>query len=280
MYLATCPSKKKVFLPVLLYEVYAILTLLTGQRYPFIGISLYILTYWFLREKREGGWIKKWHYVAILIAIPVLMLGVTAYDSVRVGKAVDFSSISEGMREFFVDQGGSINVTRRTIYNAKQLENMHFVSFSSTYSTIFGNFIATKLFGATVYSGNSIEHAMLGHSLAHRLSYYAYGNAYLAGRGTGSSYIAELFHDFSYVGVFLGSLFYGVLIEKINRMEFKSYIKCGVLMAFLYYIYLLPRGSFDAFVGGIFNIYAIILWFMIYLLSQILNRRRKNGVKK
>nr|WP_295280561.1 O-antigen polysaccharide polymerase Wzy family protein [uncultured Blautia sp.] len=282
MYLATCPDKIKVIFPMALYELYALLTLLTGQRYPFIGISLYILTYWFLRERNEGGWIKKWYYIAIIVMLPILMLGVTAYDSIRVGEKIDFHNVVDGFRDFFVDQGGSINVIRRTIYNANQLRDMPLVSFSSTYSTVCGNVIARKLFGITVYSGNSVEHAMLGHSLAHRLSYYAYGNGYLAGRGTGTSYIAELFHDFSYIGVFIGSFVYGVLIEKINRIDFKAYIKNGFLLALLYYIYLLPRGSFDGFVGGVFNIYSIFLWFITYVLSKLLGRKNKvrYGVKK
>lgn len=275
MYLATCPVKRKVIFPTILYEVYAFLTLLTGQRYPFIGISLYILTYWFLREKLEGGWIKKRYYFMLILMIPVLLLGITAYDSIRVGQNADFNSISEGIRNFFVDQGGSINVIRRTIYNAEQLKDIKWVSFDTTFSTIKGNIFVRKLFNTNVYYGNSMEHAMLGHSLAHRLSYYAYGTGYLAGRGTGTSYIAELFHDFSYIGVVIGSFLYGLLIEKINRIEFKSYIESGFLLAISYYIYLLPRGNFDGFIGGIFNIYAILLWLVTYVLLQIINRNRK-----
>lgn len=272
MYLASCPPRRKVYLPVALYEVYAVLTLLTGKRYPFIGISLFILSYFFLRQRREMGWIKRWYYVAIAIALPILMVFITIYDAIRLGKSVDTSGIADGLKDFFVSQGGSINVIRRTIYNASQIKDMHFVSFSKLYAGIFENSISRALFGTVSYSGNSYAHAMYGHSLEHRLSYIAFGNDYLAGRGVGSSYIAELYHDFSYIGVFVGSFIYGVIIEKINKIEFKAPFLSGLALSFVYYLYLSPRGNFDGFLGGIVNIYALALLICCCFLAQFINR--------
>lgn len=274
LFLATKPEKKEVLLPAVLYELYAVLTVFTGQRYPFIGISMYLLVYWLIRNKEDGGWVKRYHYLAVVIAVPLLMIFTTAYDSIRIGEPFEFNSIAETLKEFFIDQGGSINTIRRTIYNADEIDDMKLVSFSSTYSTLFENTISRRLCNITVYSNNTIEHALKGHSLAHRLSYIAYGSGYLAGRGIGSSYIAELLHDFGVAGVFLGSIFYGIMLGKISRIGFTDKFRDGILLAMIYYLLQAPRGDFDSFIGGIFSLQSVIFFICIIGLSQFLGKMK------
>ncbi|MBQ2311777.1 MAG: O-antigen polysaccharide polymerase Wzy family protein [Firmicutes bacterium] len=275
LYLATFPSKKASMRALVLYEIYGVLTVFTGQRYPFIGISMFVLSYMFIRNRKEKGWIKKRYYAYVIIAIPVLMILFTAYDSIRQGKAFDFKSTGETVITFFDQQGGSINTIRRTIYNAEQLQDMHLVSLSGTYSAVFENFISRALFGIETFSGNSVARAMAGHDLSARLSWIAYGNGYLSGMGTGSSYIAELFHDFGAVGVAAGSLFYGFALSRISRLEKGNKLLGGIALAMMYYLFLAPRGSFDAFIGGIFRIYSIFLFLVIIVMSWFLSGRIK-----
>ena len=93
LYLGTKPSKRQAFVSLLLYEGYAFLSLMTGQRYPFIGISMLIFVYVVLRSKNEQGWIKKHHFIILIMAVPILMLFLTAYDSIRSGKPFAFDSL-------------------------------------------------------------------------------------------------------------------------------------------------------------------------------------------
>lgn len=276
MYLGTKPSKRKVMMPLLLYEVYALSTLITGQRYPFIGINMLILVYYVLRAKTEKGWIKKYHKVLLIISIPLLMLFLTAYDSIRLGKEFSMNNFLGTMEDFFIQQGGSINVIRRTIHNADQLKDMHLVSFQSTYSAIFENAIGRRLFNITTYSGNSIERAFQTNDLAHRLSYIAYGNAYLSGKGTGTSYIAELLHDFGLVGVFFGNCIYGLLLTKIDRIRFSHSIYDGIKLAMIYYILFAPRGGFDSFIGSVFTFQFFLGVATIILITSVLNSLGKD----
>lgn len=270
LYLATKPSKKQAIIPLLAYEFYACLTLLTGQRYPFIGISMYILIYLLIRSRNERRWLKRKHIILLVISAPLLMIFMTAYDSIRLGKTFSFDSIWNTIEDFFIQQGGSINVIRRTINNAEQLKDMNLVSFHSTYSALFENGISRRLFNITTYSGNSFERAMHSNDLAHRLSYIAYGNEYLAGKGTGSSYIAELLHDFGLIGVLLGSIVYGFLFGKVNNIAFNNKIWDGIRLTIIYYLLLSPRGSFDSFIGNIFNVYTLIGILAIFVLECII----------
>ncbi len=91
---------------------------------------------------------------------------------------------------------------------------MNFVSLHNTKSVLFENAILRKMLDIRVYNGNSIENALYGHSLAHRLSYLEYGDYYLQGHGVGSCYIAELYHDFGVIGVMAGNYIYGYILRK------------------------------------------------------------------
>lgn len=270
LFLGTKPPKRKALIPMLLYEGYAALRLLTGQRYPFIGISMLLLIYYILRSKQESGWIKPIHYVLLIISIPVLMLFLTVYDSIRRGAGFAVGNVLGTINDFLVQQGGSINVIRRTIFNADQLQDMHLVSFQGIYSSLFENGISRRLFNITTYEGNSIERALNTNNLAHRLSYIAYGTGYLSGKGTGSSYIAELLHDFGLIGVFIGSILYGVLLKKIDKIDFKHSLGDGIKLAMIYYLILSPRGGFDSFIGSVFNLQSLIGFAGIWLITVTL----------
>ncbi|MCM1060949.1 MAG: O-antigen polysaccharide polymerase Wzy family protein [Eubacterium sp.] len=278
LYLASYPPRKQAKLFLFLYGIYGGLTLFTGHRYTFISVFMFIAIYFALRESAEGNWIKKKYIIIVAAAVPFLLVFMNIVSSIRVDETYNYINIGKSIIDFFDQQGGSINVIKRIQYYKEQLTDMNFVSFSNVRSVLFENFIMRKITNLTSYSGNSIEHAMHGHSLSHRLSYYEYGNYYLLGHGVGSSYIAELFHDFSYLGVMLGSMFYGYILKSINSLRYDNFIKNGIFLAMIQYIILSPRDSFDNFVGGIFNTYSAIGLVLIWILFTI--ARRKNNVKK
>lgn len=279
LFLATFPTKKEVIRALVFYEIYAFLTLLTGQRYPFVGISMFAISYFVIRGRREKGWIKKRYFIYVLCMLPLLMVFLTAYDAIRLGNKFNFDGLANSLVSFLDEQGGSINVIRRTIYNAKDLSDMHLVSFGNTYSALFENFIARAVFGVKTFSGNTLERALNGHDYSARISLIAYGDAYLKGQGSGTSYIAELLHDFGLFGVALGSIFYGVVLNNISKMQPGNKLWNGIELAMMYYLYLSPRGGFDAFVGGIFRIYSIFLFAILILLAKVIRGTEIRSVK-
>lgn len=277
LFLGTYPEKRIAMMPMALYELYGILMLLTGKRYPFVAISMMILIYMVIRNKTEEGWINKKMMYLIILSIPFLLVFLAVYDAVRVGGTFNFSGIGNTIVAFFRDQGGSINVLKRVKYHEEELRDMSFCSLHNCRSVLFENLLMRKLTGVQVFTGNSVENAMYGHSLSHRLSYYAYGSAYLSGRGVGSCYIAELYHDFGYIGIFAGSVFYGFILHSVNYMTFHSYIRDGVLLAVVYYLLLAPRGDFDGFVGDICSIYSLLGIAVIFIVISLLNRRKSDS---
>lgn len=278
IFLSTMPSKGRAKKPLILYELYAFLTILSGKRYPFVGISMLVFIYLVIRNREERGWITKKMLITGMLSVPIVFIFLTAYDSLRSGAGFSFGGIFNTIVDFLDSQGGSINVIKRISYYKNELGDLTMCSFDNTRTLLFENLIVRKIFNISVYSGNSYEHAMYGHSLAHRLSFYSYGNGYLMGKGVGSCYIAELFHDFSYMGVLVGSLLYGLILCKIDHMVFSHPIRDGIIIVVLYYILLAPRGSFDGFVGNVFGLYSIVGYLCIYIIAKLFVSRRKQKV--
>lgn len=280
LFLATLPSKREAIPPLVLFLLYGALSLLTGQRYPFVAVCLIVLIYLTIRNKSDDIWISKRIVIIILVAIPLLVAFLSIYDSYRVDGKISLSTFSSTLISFFDSQGGSINNIKRIRYFEEYLTDLKFVSFDSTRTVLSENLIMRNLFDIQVYSGNSLEHALNGHSISHRLSYLTYDNYYLSGMGVGSCYIAELAHDFGYIGILLGSVFYGFLMRAISTIKFDHYFKDGLLLAILYYILLAPRGGFDEFVGGVFSLSSVFGLIIMYLVSREYNRRNRQQVMR
>ena len=278
LYLVSLPSKIQSILAMLFYEFYAILTLFTGQRFPFIGISMLLMSYCVLRERYEGEWIRKKFIYGAVLSIPFLLLFLNAFDSIRVGKGFELGNLYEIFLRFCDLQGGSVNVIKRTLYWHEELRDVNFWSLSTIKGLWFENFISRNLFDVTVYYGNSVENALFGNSLAHRLSWYSYGDMYLMGRGVGTSYIAELYADIGVLGVIVGSIFYGIVLKKISKLDFKNPIYDGILFSMLYHLLFAPRGEFDGFTRWFCNIISMPGIIFILFLAQQLYKSKMNGV--
>lgn len=264
-FLATFPSKKESCIPLALYALYGFLTLLTGQRYPVIAVMMLIVIYYVIRERAEGGWITRTHYLMLIVGIPIAAVGLLAVDSIRLGYSFEMSNFFNQFIDFFAVQGGSINVVKYGKFFEKQLQDIRFYSINS---------ILTNILNINPYHNNSLEYAMYGHSFAARMSVLEYGkDAYLAGHGVGSSFIAELYHDFGYIGVGAGSFIYGWCISKINQLTPKKPLCATLCLMMISPILFAPRGEFDGFIGQPFRRGNIIALVAILIFSIFFRKR-------
>ena len=131
------------------------------------------------------------------------------------------------------------------------------------------NFIA-RLLGVKSYSGNTVDNALNGNSLAHALSYYLYGNNYLNGRGIGSCYIAEAYHDFKYVGVFLVNYVYGIVLNRFFDFENKGIYTGAISLILLDSLLHAPRGSADGFVSDIVDFTTWGTFIIVFIIAKAL----------
>lgn len=278
IYLATMPSKKDAKVPLLLYVLYAFITLGTGRRINFITSLLIVFGYMLCRNvinpDEKKPWLSKKMIIVVVISIPVLLTTMYFYEYIRstsvVGTASDYSPIVG----FFVRQGTSINVIK---YGEQFKNQLNQDARYSLYNTLqwLQNSPLNFIFGLDFSFGNqSMLTATNGTYLADFVSYHANASIYNMGMGYGSCYIEELYIDFGYVGVFIGNFIYGslfkVLEKGIKRQNRVWRVALGLFILDL--LFKAPRATFDAFFGKMlyFEVWGTFL--IIYMITYLYGR--------
>lgn len=268
IFIATLPSKKD-FLRILKpYIIYLVLTLCTGGRGDFIlGILLIVIGMVFMQKvEPKIVWInKRTVKVLLFLGVPLIAVGGTLMNIVRFGESVDSASITDSFLYFFYDQGVSYTtITNAYIYEDYIPKQDDFYTFEFLHSGLFA-----RILGNEVYQGNNIEHATKGGSFTHALGYTIMGNAYLAGRGTGTSYVAELYYDFGYMGILLGSILYGYLFSLMNNLSKTGLFSRSLIFIVMTKLLWAPRGGYSMFLGFLFAPTTIILLIFVFSAAQI-----------
>lgn len=283
--LRSITSKKECKLPISLYLLYAVLSLLTGRRSNFMIGILFILLYFIFRHYRnkEECWIKKKHIVFIFITIPILAVFLQARSFLREGFAVD-QSWKELFFGFFQQQGFSSSIIRLEKFYENDLRQNAFYSFFGIVKTFRTNSIIKLIFNPQYnfsYLHNSVEFAKNGNSLSNALSYKVLWS-YLSGTGVGTCYIAELYHDFGYIGVAIGNFIYGYIMSVINKVWNKSkrHTVWGIAIGFSMVESFIkaPRWNFDIIFQYFLDLGMWMAFISVFILSMLL--RRKYDVKR
>ena len=115
---------------------------------------------------------------------------------------------------------------------------------------------------------HTAQFALESHSFGELISYLAIPQNYLKGNGTGSSFIAELYADFGYIGVALGSLIYGWIFKKISYISNNHWLSTAMKLFVFLSLLSAPRASFDSFIAAIVNVNNIMFIFLVYLFAQ------------
>lgn len=270
IFLATMPSKKDVKKNSLFFGIYLCLTLLTGKRFAFVSGFLVLIAYLIMRNtvKNDGEiWFKKSTALVCIFAVPALSILLYFFSRMRFGTDISGISFSDAFTDFFYGQGVSINVIKYSSLHEFSPEKKYM--FSSVMTFLQKNFIA-RLLGVKSYSGNTVDNALYGNSLAHALSYYLYGNSYLNGRGIGSCYIAEAYHDFKYVGVFLVNYVYGIVLNRFFDFENKGIYTGAISLILLDSLLHAPRGSADGFVSDIVDFTTWGTFIIVFIIAKAL----------
>ncbi|MBE6768602.1 MAG: O-antigen polysaccharide polymerase Wzy [Ruminococcaceae bacterium] len=271
IYLAAMPAKKEFFKVSAVYAVYLVLTLGAGTRSPFL-LGVFLFFFYFLYRaglSSEERWFNR-RYIAPCVAIlAVFAIALYVGGLVRDGAKAS-GNAADGLFGFVYSQGVSVNVIRRGFMLKDQIPEGYLYSMDFTR---YG--IIARLLGIPVYAGNTAEQALYGGSFAHALSYVFMQSDYLAGRGTGTSYVAELFHDFWYVGVFVGSVLYGWLCTRIESYKTGKVFRRACLFIVITQLLWAPRGGFTKFITTLISPSALVALIAVFGLTWLLGRRKQ-----
>lgn len=285
-YLATFPNKKRAFSIIALYLFEGVISMFTGSRADFMLNILIVFIYFAFRNVRaknsdEVAWLGKKEWLIAVINLPILVVILNTIETIRNEFASTTSSVSGAILSFFYAQGVSVNVIGYTETLKSSIPDKLY-----TFGPII-EFFKFNIFGKlsgkyTELHGQTIERAMEGYQYSHTISYLAMPQLYLKGVGYGSSYVAELFHDYSYIGVILGSIFIGILIGQFTKLATSSkvlYVLIALLM--IRKLLFIPRASTIAFVIDTFspvNIFTILFIFGLAIILKKFSRKTEMQV--
>lgn len=245
-YLASMPKEKDYLKVAAVYVVYLSLSFFSGQRGPLaLGVLLLIVYVIFRQGLKKQFWkVRKAYIILFIIAVPLISLTLTLYSNKRFGFESNVLGVFSSIPTFIYEQGVSSNVIKRAYEFQDRIPDQPYVL-----EFIHGGIFA-KILGIEVYHGNSVEHAMKGGSFTHTIGYVVMGKEYLNGRGTGSSYIAELFYNLGYIGVVLGNILYAFLLSRMLTLNKKTTIlKFSLFLFITPQLLWAPRGSFSGFMS-------------------------------
>ena len=247
IFLAFMPSKKKAIIPVGIFMIYNIPTFLIGQRTPIVISALFIFSYFVIRDylNNKERWIGKFEKIALILLIPVAIIGLAIYNYSRVDEEVPTTNIISLFGDFFYTQGVSYDVLNigYEIKDKIKTTTNHNYTFGPfidyfKYSTISQKIFKTK----PLPTGNNVTKALESSSYSHIISYLTRKD-YLEGHGWGSSFILETYTDFGYIGVIVYSLILGYLLMAIPRLLKKNTFIASIVLISTLNIFIIPRAE-------------------------------------
>lgn len=270
VFLATFPTKQEARRPILLYLLIATLSLMTGSRTMFMLALVFVLFYYCLRNivTPEEQWLSRKAIIAIVIALPVILGGMFLLAFVRTESEVAAGSLIDIFINFFYQQGVSAQVIGLTYELQDLLDDGRIFSFGQIIDNFNKNFIYQLMGKAVEYRQQTPEMALYGHSLGNTLTYYVKYKSFISGGGLGTSYIAEVWHDFGYIGLLLWNMMYGVIFAKFYQWVQKGLWPCAFGLIMIPDIIYAPRGQASAFLNIFMSVTILVVFYIIHALAK------------
>lgn len=275
LYLATIPDPRKSKLIFGLKLLISLVLLLFGTRSIIVMTILLLIIYCIFYENINNIQyviIPKKVYVIVIIITPFVLVFFDFLMAFRDGRSYMYTDIITSITHITASLGGSVNVITYGYDFDSILPNKYY-SLGGVISFFKNNIISSYLFNVPQYGGNTAELAMYGNSFSNALTYLVKPSAYIAGYGMGSSYIAETYHDFGYVGVCFVNIVYGKILVSANKLSDVSYLKNIIILMGSYYILIAPRAYADGFISCYINFSFLFTIILVYILSS--NKRNR-----
>lgn len=268
-FLACLPKKVECRIPIFLYALIGIVTLGTGQRNQMMIHLIVIVIYLMYRQSKSNNaeiWLPKRYVFAIVVSIPFVISFLFFWGNYRIGNRVSGLKYSDILVNFLSGQGKTIDIIGYTmVYNTPKWK---FYSFGDIIDFFINSYISKNILGIQTYKQYTPEYALNMHSFGQYITYVVAPTKYLSGGGIGSSYIAEAFVDFGYLGIVLWSFAYGVILTKLSKFKQYSWIQLTFLLFAISKILMAPRTSASGFIASTFSFINLATILIIYLASK------------
>ena len=270
IYLATIPNPKKMKIVVSLKVLIGVVLLAYGMRSTIVMTLIIMTVYFILYEEMKGekySVIPRKAYIIVLILMPVLLTFLDFLMAYRDGRIYTMDNIWNSAKHMITSLGGSVGVIESGYEYSGSIPHKIY-SLGGIISFFKYNIFSRLLFGAKQYGGNTVEQALHGNSFSNTLTFIVNKDAFLRGFGMGSSYIAEVFHDFGYLGVCVINIIYGYILTQFNKLHINHVWKNTIMIMSSYYIIYAPRAYADSFISCFLNFSFILVMVLIWVITK------------
>lgn len=276
-YIATLPRKKELYLPITLYFIEGLFSLGTGQRNMFALNILIIIIYLIYRMNKDINLLKLNKKIYIVLGVSLLLIAFIfiLIGNVRWGISNSNQGFIAKIARLLFDQGVSVNLLGYSISLADYIPSNKFYSFSP-FIRLFKDVLSIFI-DIPTYSGQTVDNALYGDAFTYTITYLIMPFEYIAGRGYGSTYIAELFIDFSYKGIIMGNLFYGLLMNILARGYHKNFVVRSFSLLMIRYFLFTPRAGFLDFITYVFSPYNLLFMFVLVVGCSIYSKNKERA---
>lgn len=239
--LATRPKKRILYIYLILGIVNPLFEMMEGARSQFMMYVLFVIFYLYTLPNFKNGNSSQYNdkkrlyyliFAGILISLFVIPALYT-YGYTRVGREYEQSETIFGyIFDFFKGQSGSFAILGYAERYKGELPGICY-SFGTIIDRIVGN----------NYVANTVDAAVKTNQFGAAITYAIKPYSYLHGVGLGSSYIAEVFYDFGYIGVIIVNFLIGGVLNKLSNWNQNSIFKQSIMYILFYYMLTIPRSS-------------------------------------
>ena len=239
-----------------------------------------LVVYIFWRQYIEKEiWISKKLTIIGIICIPILLAGLSFFVYFREGLDIGERTIIAQIIRFFRVSGNSVDILS---YGKEYQEHFtkSFYSFGELIDYVKYNPISQVLFNTVKPKPHTVEYVETMHSYAHTISYFISLDEYLLGHGRGSAYIAEVYHDFGYIGIGVCNFIYGMFltgIYKLNKCNPFIIASAFIALRILFYV---PRGPMISPLSYVLNITTVSAMIFLWIMAKYQPRLWKYINKK
>lgn len=272
IYLMSKPQKSRAYLVLIANFVIACIRTSGGHRSYIILAGLSSIMYLCYRQIEEPDmtWFKTIWILYIIVLMPVIIVFFVNMSYVRMNMVVDYSFI-DYLSEFFETSSANV-IGYGKIYSDKIPDGIYTIGGLFTVM-IRNQSIVSSLFGFELLKNHTLDMALHGHSFGQTITYLANSSIYFRGGGLGSSYIAEAFHDFGYIGLIVINIMLGIILSRIYSYKNDSIWIRAIQFMMLESLMLLPRENTFSFIYTNITTTNIGYFAITYLLAYLLKRR-------
>lgn len=274
LYLATLPPKNEAKIVIYLYLFSAFVRFLIGARGAIIYPLFIILIYLFIRTtlSPDEPWITKKAKRAIVIAAPLVCVGMAAMGLIRNGSSTEGFSAVDAIIDFFFKQGTSYQIIGFVYDNANTMPPNQIYSIGRVFHIFDGSIIGQVLGIDHNLTAQTVDYALKGDELGSYVTYLYNETIYLNGGGYGSCYIAEAYADLKWFGICLVNFIMGYILARIPYWMTNRIWLTTISFFILYSFIRAPRGSAFDFLGEIFNINYLLMALLIHVAAKYMSK--------